>query len=242
MEDPSHRFLVNRWLVHNQFMSIGNPLEVVVHYLLIKGMASVGHRNEFPMASTLVYIVIGPTVSHDLRLSSSHDFIKLLHYVVSQPWENIEFVSKLVAWMKMLGYFVEILVKYHISGGVDTKLITNYWLGKKILEKSTKLSKYRWYIGMRLIYHRFLGFGSMCAWKPKIVDFLVIIPCFIQWLDLWSNCGKWIWLDLMIMKCSQRLYQDLMAKFQPNFDPTAKINLQQLFDHPTTSLTKKKNL
>ena len=36
----------------------------------------------------------GPTVSHDLRLSSSHD--KLLHCVISQPWENIEFVLKLV--------------------------------------------------------------------------------------------------------------------------------------------------
>ena len=26
-----------------------------------------------------------PMVSYDLRLSSSHDFTKLLHYVVSQP-------------------------------------------------------------------------------------------------------------------------------------------------------------
>ena len=35
-------------------------------------------------------------VSYDLRLSNSHDLTKLLHYVVSQPYENIELVLKLV--------------------------------------------------------------------------------------------------------------------------------------------------
>ena len=37
-----------------------------------------------------------PIVSHNLILSSSHDLTKLFHYVVSQPWENIEFVLKLL--------------------------------------------------------------------------------------------------------------------------------------------------
>ena len=79
-------------------MGLGNPLEVVVHHLLIGDMAGLGYRNRFPMVSALVCMVThwtGHTVSHDLRLSSSHDLTKLLHCVVSQPWENIELVLKL---------------------------------------------------------------------------------------------------------------------------------------------------
>ena len=51
------------------------------------------------MASVLVCMVTHwtrPTMSHDLRLSHSHDLTKLLHYVVSQPQENIEHVLKLI--------------------------------------------------------------------------------------------------------------------------------------------------
>ena len=97
-KDLSHRFLANRWLVHNWFMGLGNPWEVVVHYLLIGGMTSLCYRDEFAMVSTLVWMVTHwtwPTMSHDLRLSSSYDLTKLLHCVISQPWENIELVLKL---------------------------------------------------------------------------------------------------------------------------------------------------
>ena len=97
-EDLSHEFFANRWLIHNQFMGLGNPLEVVVHHLQIGGMAGLGYQDEFPMVSALVCMVThwtGPIVSHDLRLSSSHNLTKLLQCVVSQPWENIEFVLKL---------------------------------------------------------------------------------------------------------------------------------------------------
>ena len=69
-------------------MGLGNPLEVVVHYLLIGGMTSLGYQDEFLMVSVLVCMVThwtGPTKSHNLRLSSSHDFTKLFHYVISQP-------------------------------------------------------------------------------------------------------------------------------------------------------------
>ena len=79
-------------------MSLGNPLEVVVHHFLIGGMTSLGYRDGFPIMSVLVCMVThwtGPTVSYDLRLSSSHDLTKLLYCVVSQPWENIELVLKL---------------------------------------------------------------------------------------------------------------------------------------------------
>ena len=97
-KDLSHEFLTNRWLVHNWFMGLGSPLEVVVHHFLIGGMVGLGYRDGFPMMCALVCMVthwIGPMASHDLRLSSSHNLTKLLHCVVSQPWENIKLVLKL---------------------------------------------------------------------------------------------------------------------------------------------------
>ena len=69
-------------------MDLGNPLEVVMHHLLIGGMSGFGCQDGFPIVSALVCMVKHwtiPMVSHDLRLSSSHDFIKMLHCVVSQP-------------------------------------------------------------------------------------------------------------------------------------------------------------
>ena len=61
----------------------------IIHYLLIGGMVGVGYWDGFHMVSALVYIVsytLDKTYeSHDMRLSSSHDFIKLFHCVVSQP-------------------------------------------------------------------------------------------------------------------------------------------------------------
>ena len=80
-------------------MDPDNPLEVVVHHLLIRGMAGLGYWDEFPMMSALVCMIAHwtrPMVSYDLRLSSSHDSTKLLHYIVSQSWENIELMLKLV--------------------------------------------------------------------------------------------------------------------------------------------------
>ena len=41
-EDLSHEFLVNKWLVHSQFMGLGNLLKVAVHHLLIGGMTGLG--------------------------------------------------------------------------------------------------------------------------------------------------------------------------------------------------------
>ena len=35
-------------------------------------------------------------VCHDIRLLASHGFTKLLQYIISQSWKNIEFVPKLV--------------------------------------------------------------------------------------------------------------------------------------------------
>ena len=67
-------------------MGLGNPLKVLVHNFLIGGMIGLGYWDGFPIMSALVCMNahwIGPMVSYDLRLSSSHDFTKLLHYVVS---------------------------------------------------------------------------------------------------------------------------------------------------------------
>ena len=61
-------------------------------------MTGLGYQDEFLMVSVLVCMVTHwtwPMMIHDLRLSSSHEHIKLLHCVVFQPWENIEFVLKL---------------------------------------------------------------------------------------------------------------------------------------------------
>ena len=98
IEDLSHGFLKNKWLVHNCFMVLGNSLEIVVHHLLIGGMVGLGYQYGFLVVSALVCMVthwIRPMVSHDWRLSNSHDLVKLLHCVVSQPWENVELRLKL---------------------------------------------------------------------------------------------------------------------------------------------------
>ena len=69
-------------------MVLGNSLEIVVHHLLIGGMVGLGYQYGFLVVSALVCMVshwIGPTVSHDLRLSSSHDLTKLFHFIVFPP-------------------------------------------------------------------------------------------------------------------------------------------------------------
>ena len=38
-------------------MDLGNPVEIVVHHLLVGGMACLGYRDEFPMVSVLEYVM-----------------------------------------------------------------------------------------------------------------------------------------------------------------------------------------
>ena len=45
-------------------MDLGNPIETIVHHLLIGGMTYLGRRDEFPMVSILVYVM---QTEHDLR-------------------------------------------------------------------------------------------------------------------------------------------------------------------------------
>ena len=52
-------------------MGLGNPSEVIVHYILIGGMVGLGHRDKFPIVGALVCMVTHWTrsiVTHDLRL------------------------------------------------------------------------------------------------------------------------------------------------------------------------------
>ena len=123
MEDPSNGFFTNRWLAHNQFVGLGNLLKIVVHHLLIGVMTSLGYRNEFPIVSVLVCMVthwIEPMVSRDLRLSRSHNLTKLFHYIISQPWENIEFVLKL-----------QVVLTYEWDCNL---IIHSLWIGSLLME------------------------------------------------------------------------------------------------------------
>ena len=39
-------------------MDLGNPFKVVVHYLLIRGMTGLDHRDRVPMVSSQVCMVV----------------------------------------------------------------------------------------------------------------------------------------------------------------------------------------
>ena len=100
IEDSSHRFFTCWWFVHNQFVDLGNLFKVVTQYLLVEWMTSLGHRDRVPIVSRLLCMVmywVRLTMSHDIRLLSSHNFIKLLWCIIFQPWENVELIPKLVA-------------------------------------------------------------------------------------------------------------------------------------------------
>ena len=87
-------------------MNLGNPIEIVAHHLLIGGMACLGHWDEFPAISALVYVML---IGHDLRWIMTQNyqlswFTKLLYYMYSQPWEDIKIVPKSIGgfdlWMR----------------------------------------------------------------------------------------------------------------------------------------------
>ena len=114
-KDLSHGFLPSRWFVHNHSVDLGNPFKVIVHYILIGRMVGLSHQDGFPMMSALMCMVTHwpwLTMSHDIRLSSTYDFIKLLYCVFSQPWENTEFMQKPVETLtyewdhKLILYFL----------------------------------------------------------------------------------------------------------------------------------------
>ena len=68
-------------------MHFDNLLEVLVRHFLIGGMTSPGgHWDGFPMVGALVCMdihQIEPTLTHDIMLSGSHDYTKLLCCIIS---------------------------------------------------------------------------------------------------------------------------------------------------------------
>ena len=102
-------------------MGLGNPLESVVHHLLIEEMDGLDYRDEFPIMSALVCMTTywtGLTVSYDLKLSSSHYLI--VRIKILKIWYDVidlEFVIYLMIfrfyfylfWFHVL-YFISILV------------------------------------------------------------------------------------------------------------------------------------
>lgn len=84
MKYPSYGFHANRWFIYLQFINLGNPFKVIVHYLLTGRVTSLGHWDDVPIVSALVYMITHWTgLSHNISLSKSHDFAKLLYYMVS---------------------------------------------------------------------------------------------------------------------------------------------------------------
>ena len=45
-------------------MEFNNPVEIIMHYFLIRGMAFLGHQDVFPMVSILVYMT---TIEHNFK-------------------------------------------------------------------------------------------------------------------------------------------------------------------------------
>ena len=71
MKYLSHRFLTRRWLVNSLCMGLGNPLRVIVHHLLIRGMIGLGYQDGVSYGTctdVYAYTLAGPMVSNDLRL------------------------------------------------------------------------------------------------------------------------------------------------------------------------------
>ena len=116
----------SRWLFHSQFHRFKQSIRNLVYYLLIERMTGLCHQDVFPIMIVLLCMVtywIEPMMSHDLRLSSNHDFTKLLHCIISQPWDNIEFVLKLV-----------VILTY----AWDCKLIIySLWIGSLLIKASS---------------------------------------------------------------------------------------------------------
>ena len=125
IKDSSHGFLANRSLVYSRVMGLSSPLEFMVYHLL-REMTGLGYWDGFSTVRALVCMVThwtGLMVSHDLRLSNSHEFTKFFYCVISQPWENIEFVLKLAV---------------ALTYGWDHKLIIySLWIGSLLMEASS---------------------------------------------------------------------------------------------------------
>ena len=68
-------------------MDLQNSFEVVVHYLLIRGMTNFGNWDEFPMVITLVFVVTHwkePMVNYDRE---EIEFVLKFAVILTYEWE-----------------------------------------------------------------------------------------------------------------------------------------------------------
>ena len=56
MENLSHAFFASKWFVHNRFVDLGNPFEVVVHHFFVENPRSFySHTLYYIGACKLIY-------------------------------------------------------------------------------------------------------------------------------------------------------------------------------------------
>ena len=87
-EDLSDEFFASWWVVHSYFMDLGNPFEVVIHYLLIGGMICLSHQHEF----VVCYLIIGGMtyLSHRDRVPKVSILMCMVtHWTKSMPSHDI---------------------------------------------------------------------------------------------------------------------------------------------------------
>ena len=158
MENPSHGFFACKWFVRNWFVDLSNLFKVVVYHLLIGGITSLGHQDRVLMVSALVFMVthsVEPMVSHDVRLSGSHDFTKLLYCLISQPWENIDFVPNLA----MIYEWDLKVIKYSIwIGSLGWKSIATCILNRSIMISYRLWDNVSYWVILRMCDHEIYGF------------------------------------------------------------------------------------
>ena len=65
---PSYRFFTGWWVSQLVYI-LKQSIEIIIHYLIIRWITCLGHRNEFPIVSALVCMIIhwiGAMMNHDI--------------------------------------------------------------------------------------------------------------------------------------------------------------------------------
>ena len=93
-------------------MELGNPTNTIVHDLLIGGITYLGHQDDFPMVSALVYMVtyeIKPIVNHNYLVVIIHQATILCKLsTLKRYWAYVEIntrfwpISETLMWLHIL--------------------------------------------------------------------------------------------------------------------------------------------
>ena len=106
-------------------MDLGNLVKTIVHHFLIRGMNCLGYQDEFPMVSTLVYVM---HTWQDLQLIMTQDYHfscspSLLYCMDSQPWEDIESTPKSIGVLTF-GWDPKVVIYLYGLGYCWWRLVT----------------------------------------------------------------------------------------------------------------------